>query len=101
MAELWNALDESANWDRDSEQEDFHTLAWTYELRRTDSHVSPYWRKWPLLLVAGHGREIKVLDGYSGTLVKVLQGHGGVSPQWSSLASSAYIDPPRCGSSHH
>ena len=60
------------------DRESFQAMAWTYEIRQ-EAAISPYWRKWPLLLVAGYGREIKVLDGYSGTTLKIIQGHGAVS----------------------
>lgn len=52
-------------------------MAWTYELRK-ERGISPAWQKWPLLLLAGKGREIKVLDGWSGTVLKTIQGHGAV-----------------------
>lgn len=59
------------------DRENYQAMAWTYEIRR-GSALSPYLRKWPLLLVAGAGREIKVLDGYSGATLKTVQGHGAV-----------------------
>lgn len=45
---------------------------------RREAGIAPHWRKWPILCVAGAGKEIKILDGYSGALLKVVQGHGGV-----------------------
>ena len=78
VQELWCSIDESVVWEKESDQENYTTMEWTYELRE-DGSVDQMWRKWPLLVVAGRGREIKVLDGYSGTVAKVMQGHGGVS----------------------
>jgi hypothetical protein len=79
VSELWNAIDESFSWEREDEVENFLAMAWTYEVRDKETSISPYWQKWPLLCLAGNGREIKILDGYSGTTVKIIQGHGGVS----------------------
>ena len=79
VSELWNAIDESFNWDKEQDQENFHTMAWTYDIHQ-DPLISPYWRKWPILLVAGSAKEIKVLDGNTGVTIKVIQGQGGVGP---------------------
>ena len=78
VQELWCSIDESVVWEKESDQENYTTMEWTHELREHGS-VDRIWRKWPLLVVAGRGREIKILDGYSGTVAKVMQGHGGVS----------------------
>lgn len=77
VQELWCAVDESSEWPKEEYQENFHTLDWTYEIR-DDPDIDATWRKWPLLLVAGRGKEIKVLDGYAGTTAKIIQGHGAV-----------------------
>lgn len=59
-------------------REVFYSCAWTHDVRR-EAGIAAHWRKWPILCVAGIGKEVKILDGYSGALLKVIQGHGGVS----------------------
>ncbi|RDL33618.1 uncharacterized protein BP5553_07986 [Venustampulla echinocandica] len=68
--------------------EDFFTCAWTKDLKSGE----------PLLCVAGHNANIKIINALTGKLLRTLTGHGGeiydlaISPLNPTILASASLD---------